>query len=837
MSIKCEKCNADNRDNAQYCKYCGAKIAKSSFNLEDLVGLDDIKQQIQKIINIAQSMTKKKKDGQSVPKVNLHTIIIGNTGTSKSKIGEILCRVFYKYGITAKEDAVMVDAVDYSKFAKDFETNYGKAKGGILFIDNVQKLLPAGYSSEINPLDKLFTEMDKSGYDPIVMLAGLPKGLNEYLNENPSAKSKFKYIFQIPDFNPDEMFQIAEKELMKQKFNLNPDAEKQLKRLFKYLVKTKDTSFSNARLVLKIVDDIISNYYQRISEGANDDNIIIPADIKGKIPEEKSIEDIIKEVDSLIGMEDIKRDIRDLFSSIRIEEDRSKIIGSTSKPAIHIVITGNPGTGKTTIVSKLGELFQAIGLLDRGQVIGAERKDLVAGYVGQTAGKTNDKINEAMGGILFIDEAYTLAPEGVNDSFGKEAIDTLLTRMENDRGKFIVVAAGYPKEMDNFINANPGLKSRFNRQFHLNDYNADEMLAIFKKMAESDKYKVEDKAEDKLKDIFSAMYLRRDKNFANGREVRNIFDECKKLLSKRLVEKVNYEKEELLLIKAEDIPKTYEKDKKVTVEEALKTLDNLIGLNTVKQEVKNLINYITVEKERVADGGKGTVLNLHFVFKGNPGTGKTTVARILADIFKAMGLLSRGQLIEVDRSGLVAEYVGQTAPKTNRVIDNAIGGVLFIDEAYTLTPKSDGTDFGEEAIDILLKRMEDDRGKFIVIAAGYSEEMDDFISANPGLPSRFTKYINFEDYTPQELKAIFISMARSKGMGLTPDTDTFLDSVFLKMHENRDKKFANGRTVRNLFETVIQNQAARIAELMQKEKISSEIRDTIQRDDFKSINT
>ncbi|MCL4479583.1 MAG: AAA family ATPase [Deltaproteobacteria bacterium] len=805
--------------------------------MEDLVGLDDIKQQIQKIINIAQSMTKKKKDGQSVPKVNLHTIIIGNTGTSKSKIGEILCRVFYKYGITAKEDAVMVDAVDYSKFAKDFETNYGKAKGGILFIDNVQKLLPAGYSSEINPLDKLFTEMDKSGYDPIVMLAGLPKGLNEYLNENPSAKSKFKYIFQIPDFNPDEMFQIAEKELMKQKFNLNPDAEKQLKRLFKYLVKTKDTSFSNARLVLKIVDDIISNYYQRISEGANDDNIIIPADIKGKIPEEKSIEDIIKEVDSLIGMEDIKRDIRDLFSSIRIEEDRSKIIGSTSKPAIHIVITGNPGTGKTTIVSKLGELFQAIGLLDRGQVIGAERKDLVAGYVGQTAGKTNDKINEAMGGILFIDEAYTLAPEGVNDSFGKEAIDTLLTRMENDRGKFIVVAAGYPKEMDNFINANPGLKSRFNRQFHLNDYNADEMLAIFKKMAESDKYKVEDKAEDKLKDIFSAMYLRRDKNFANGREVRNIFDECKKLLSKRLVEKVNYEKEELLLIKAEDIPKTYEKDKKVTVEEALKTLDNLIGLNTVKQEVKNLINYITVEKERVADGGKGTVLNLHFVFKGNPGTGKTTVARILADIFKAMGLLSRGQLIEVDRSGLVAEYVGQTAPKTNRVIDNAIGGVLFIDEAYTLTPKSDGTDFGEEAIDILLKRMEDDRGKFIVIAAGYSEEMDDFISANPGLPSRFTKYINFEDYTPQELKAIFISMARSKGMGLTPDTDTFLDSVFLKMHENRDKKFANGRTVRNLFETVIQNQAARIAELMQKEKISSEIRDTIQRDDFKSINT
>jgi SpoVK/Ycf46/Vps4 family AAA+-type ATPase len=838
VSLKCpnENCGKLNRDIARYCKYCGAKIAASSFQLEDLVGLDNIKQQIQKITKIAQTMEKKRKSGQSVPKTNLHTIIIGNTGTGKSHIGEILCRVFYKYGITNREDAVIVDAVDYAKFAKDFEQNYQKAKGGVLFIDNVQKLVPAGYSGDINPLDKLFSEMDRSDYDPIVILAGLPKGLKEYLNENPSVKGRFKYIFEIPDFNAEQLFQIAENWLKKHNFSLSEAASAKLKKLFKYLVKTRDESFSNGRLAIKQAEDILNNYYLRISAGANDDLVIIPEDIKAEIPEEKTEEQIFEELNSLIGMDNIKKEVKSLINTIKIQKERAEQLGESYKLGIHIVMTGNPGTGKTTVARKLGEIFQAIGLLDRGHVVEVDRSKLVAQYVGQTAPTVNNVCDSAMGGILFIDEAYTLAPENVVDPFGKEAIDTLLKRMEDDRGKFIVIVAGYPKEMENFLNANPGLRSRFTTFFHFDDYKPDELLDIFKIMARSKGYEVEDKAEEKLRKIFIRMYERRDRNFANGREVRNLFDECVKMQANRLSTMIGYDKKELSIIRVEDIPPKYE-EKEVSIDEVLKKLDGLIGLQEVKKEVKSLINYLQVEKARTGAGIKETMLNLHFVFRGNPGTGKTTVARILADVFKAMGLLSKGHLVEVDRSGLVAEYVGQTAPKTNRVIDSAMGGILFIDEAYTLAPQKGGVghDYGKEAIDTLLKRMEDDRGKFIVIVAGYPEPMEDFINANPGLKSRFTKYIDFEDYKPEELKAIFCLMAKNKGMTLGDGVVEVLEKMFEDIYKKRDRNFANGRTVRNIFEMVLQNQASRVAELMQKGKVEPEVLRTITVEDFKWI--
>lgn len=247
-----------------------------------------------------------------------------------------------------------------------------------------------------------------------------------------------------------------------------------------------------------------------------------------------------------------------------------------------------------------------------------------------------------------------------------------------------------------------------------------------------------------------------------------------------------------------------------SLETALQSLEDLIGLIPVKEDVKVLVNFIKIQKERKKAGLKVAPISYHCVFTGNPGTGKTTVARILADIYRELGIVKKGHLVETDRSGLVAEYVGQTAVKTNKIIDSAIDGVLFIDEAYTLIQGGD-KDYGGEAIATLLKRMEDDRNRLVVILAGYSEEMKAFIDSNPGLQSRFSRYINFPDYSADELAKIFLLRAENSQYVCDADVCASIVDIMGRAVITKDKNFGNGRFVRNLFEKAIQRQAVRLS--------------------------
>ena len=243
----------------------------------------------------------------------------------------------------------------------------------------------------------------------------------------------------------------------------------------------------------------------------------------------------------------------------------------------------------------------------------------------------------------------------------------------------------------------------------------------------------------------------------------------------------------------------------------MEELHELIGLKTVKHDVEELIGLAKVRKMREEKGMKAVPMSLHLVFSGNPGTGKTTVARILGKLYKEIGILETGQLVETDRSGLVAGYVGQTAIKTSKKIEEAMGGILFIDEAYTLNQKDEN--FGQEAIDTILKAMEDHRDKFIVIVAGYTELMKAFVESNPGLKSRFNKYFYFPDYTVEELQQIFDLQCTKYQYKLTPEADASVREEIIRLEANKDENFANARAVRNLFEKIIANQAARVAEL------------------------
>ena len=805
----CEHCHKENRNIAKFCKWCGQPLVTQNL-LDKLVGLDSVKQQLKTIVD-TYTFLRSRKDIAQV-RISVNAIVIGETGTGKTALAEIIRDYFYQNKIIDKPKLTMVDAVDYQRFVDKWDDNIKKAKNGILFFDNVQKLLPDKYSNQVNPLDKLFVEMDKWDDNPIVVISGLPKGLDDFLESNPAVANRFKYTFRLPTPNFTELTNICKLNL-RTRYGITeftPEADEQLKRYFKYQIKIKDETFGNGHLATKTAEDIFTQF---ISRGAQA-TIVEKDDIKGYVPEERSIEDILKDLDKYIGMDEVKSAVREIAYSVKNSLERQERgLGEQEKMSMHIILTGNPGTGKTTIARKLGEILAAIGYLDSGHVVEVDRAKMVSPYQGETPKVVDRLCDKAMGGILFVDEAYTLAPvsqAGDRDNQGAQALEKLMKRMEDDRGKFIVIAAGYRTEMDNLFRINPGFRSRFNYFLNIEDYTPEQLYEIMLVFAKEKKYIFSEQAEALTKKMITEMYNSREKDFANGRTMRTLFDQiCKKQAQRLQGESIStMSNEELMTIEDQDIP--YEAPQTVDYTECLKKLDGMVGLSGVKKEISNLAAFLNLQIKR---GETNTFQGKHYVFTGNPGTGKTTVARIMADVFKTLGIVSRGQLVEADRAKLVAGYSGQTAIKTNQLVDQAMGGVLFIDEAYTLK-SNDGDSFGSEAIDTLLKRLEDDRGKFICIVAGYTDQMHDFIDSNPGLKSRFTQTIHFDDYTPDELTQIFINLAKGKSFTIDDDTKAAIHREFEQLYLRRDKNFGNAREARRIFDGAVERQSQRLVKLM-----------------------
>ncbi len=531
--------------------------------------------------------------------------------------------------------------------------------------------------------------------------------------------------------------------------------------------------------------------------------------------------DVMTEMNDLIGLQEVKDRIKEYSNYLQfISLRKEKGIEENEPLNIHSVFRGNPGTGKTTVARKLGKIYKNLGLLSKGHVHEVDRADLVAEFIGQTAPKTKAAIKKAKGGILFIDEAYALARKDDDaKDFGKEAIEILLKEM-TDEEDMAVIAAGYPDEMDNFINSNPGLKSRFNVVFDFADYIPQELLQIAEYSADKRGISFEEKAQEELYKKLVDAYRERDRFFGNARLVNSLVDECKMNLGLRVMAVKNPESlsmDDLSTITVEDVDKlSISKPDAIPdipidedlLRESVAKLELMMGLESVKNEIKDLIKLVRFYKETGKDFRN--TFSLHAVFTGNPGTGKTTVARILTQIYKALGIIERGNLVECDRQSLVGGYVGQTAIKTGEVIDRAMGGVLFIDEAYSLT-EGGNSDYGKEAIEIILKRMEDYRGNFIVIAAGYTDNMRRFIESNPGLKSRFDRTFTFEDFEPNDLYEIALNQFSEHI--LTPDkgAKTMLAKMMQVMFDSRDKYFGNGRAVRKIVEEAVRNQHLRMS--------------------------
>jgi SpoVK/Ycf46/Vps4 family AAA+-type ATPase len=526
--------------------------------------------------------------------------------------------------------------------------------------------------------------------------------------------------------------------------------------------------------------------------------------------EVSSMEVAQERLDAMVGLAPVKQEVKRLVARMQVEQKRRDQGLDVSALSQHMVFTGPPGVGKTEVARLIGEIYRGVRVLRKGHVVETDRAGLVAGYIGQTAAKTLDKCREALDGILFIDEAYTLtALSGGGADFGKEAIDTLLKFMEDNRDRIIVIVAGYRNEMRRFVDSNPGLASRFSKTIEFPSYDANDLCEIFRRMAARQQFSVPDGFEAKLKPWVEGRSKADD--WANAREMRTLLEKARENQALRVAQEPSAD---ISVVTIEDIVlATGQKleDDQATPAAALEKLEAMVGLAPVKQEVKRLTARLEVEQKRREQGLPIAAVSQHMVFTGPPGVGKTEVARVIGDIFRALKVLRKGHLVETDRAGLVAGFVGQTATKTLDKCREALDGVLFIDEAYTLASGGGGSghDFGKEAIDTLLKFMEDNRDRIVVIVAGYPKDMQRFIDSNPGLTSRFTKTVDFPSYGASDLCEILRRMAARQHFSLPDDFAAALAPWIEQRAKAPD--WGNARSVRTLLEKAREAQAIRIS--------------------------
>lgn len=819
---KCAKCDRENRGQALYCRYCGEKFVEAvdapeeeiSFddcddNLSPIVGMETQKTEIRDFISTVNTLIKQR--GRKVLNtMNLNVLITGPAGSGKKKLANALAAMMIDNGIFDFKKGKYLSPLNID----DLDLSEGEIE--FVSVDDAHKLLPRDKSEELTgtPLEYLFSNaassLDLDDQHLILIIDGSQE-LQSYIEERPALKALFCLNLKLVDYTPVEVAGISES-ILKEKYSmrLSADAKAKLERVFNHERRNSEV-FANAHLAVAKVNEMVMAATRR-GKGKKI-SVVQPEDISGKEYVPKTLEEVMSEFDKYVGVDEIKETMTGIVNSIKAFQKLHP--GETYELKDHYLFLGNPGTGKTTMARVFADALSAMGILPSGQLVEVAPKDLKGQYMGHTGPKVDAAFDRAMGGVLFIDEAYDMWG-GENDTFGNEAVTALIKNVEDRRGKLIVILAGYPREMGIFATANPGISSRFNVTVNFRDYNGGELTEIGRRMIKAQGYSLDEKAEKAIGKFFEKMYVSRKKDFANAREVRNAVEKAIRAQNSRIqadMNKPGFTPDSEFTITMADFTGENE-NPPMTVDEVIATLDDLIGMEDIKQEIRKLANVAMVNRMRMERGlGAAALQPVNIILTGNPGTGKTTIAKRLGQVLHAAGVLPSDKVVEREAKSILSSYVNASGQNMDKAVDEAMGGVLFIDEAYNLLPvPGSQNNTGNEALDALMTRMENDKGKFVVVIAGYADRMEELVRrGNPGLMSRFNKRFHIDDYDAEALTKIFKINLRKRKFTMTPSAERALERRMRDMVANKGLHFGNAREAVNLLNEVIELQGNRIA--------------------------
>lgn len=807
-----------------------SSVPKSAENeLKQMVGLHKVKKLILEIKSIVDIETRKRnlnKNYTGEP-ITLNMLFVGNPGTGKTTVARLVARILNEIKFLKTSNFKEITGKELERMSStDRATFFDSIRGGVLFIDEAYQLNPSTSVGGRDVMNDLLKMAEEWRQDTVFILAGYRDDIQNLIKTNQGLTSRFPKEIVFDDFNEDELrlilIQMMDKECMQAEHNSMIDV------LARRLAASNNRrGFGNARDVRNMVQRLKATHASRIATIESITNskvtdaelsVLTKEDMLGfsELPENSQV---LNELNQLIGLSSVKDQFYNLLELVKNNREREENNQRPLEISFHRLFLGNPGTGKTVVAKLYARMLKELGLLSKGELMIVNPSDFIGTKIGESESKTKAILESAKGKVIFIDEAYGLHDyadlHGTTDPYRRAVIDTIVAEIQGTPCEDIVLLmAGYTEQMMKMVNeANPGLSRRMklDNAFYFDDYSDSDLLQILCNKVNTEGFYIrKSEAQRVITEYISR--LRCKVNFGNAGEVQNAMDIAKQRYSNRIQRRdqlINIEPDELVAI--DFIP---DRSHMETSEELMK---QLMGLDQLRKEIETIRALVRQMRREGRDPIPIIAGRMNFLFVGPPGTGKTTAARLMGKVLYELEVLPSDKVVEKSASELQTGYVGQAGTQTRKILDSALGGVLFIDEAYRLNESKHHFGFGREIVDELVSALTEERyrGRIAVIMAGYDNDIAQLIKSNPGLESRFPSKITFPNMSAENAIDMFMSRCEKHRISIPSDKEPFIKTIkeLMIMAITTMPNWANGRDVETLFGRTLEQRALRLSQM------------------------